>query len=59
MEKSNMNILLLCSYESTYVTQLWENIKKCCPGIRLSLLTKSSAENYILVLLGGGKRFVS
>ena len=46
MKKSNMNILLLCSYESTYVTQLWENIKKCCPGIRLSLLTKSSAENY-------------
>lgn len=46
MEKGYVNILLLCSYESTYVTQLWENIKRCCPGIKLSLLTKSSAKYY-------------
>lgn len=46
MEKDDVNVLLLCSYESTYVIQLWENIKKCCPGFRLSLLTKKSAKNY-------------
>lgn len=46
MEKDGVNILLLCSYESTYVTQLWENIKKYCPGFSLSLLTKKSAKKY-------------
>lgn len=46
MEKDDVNILLLCSYESTYVTQLWENIKKYSPNIRLNLLTKRSAGNY-------------
>lgn len=47
MNKDYVRILLLCSYESTYVTQLWNNLKKYCPSIKLSLLTKEKAkENF-------------
>lgn len=46
MKKSDVNILLLCSYESSYVTQLWDNIKKSCSDIRLSLLTQESSMGY-------------
>lgn len=44
MNKDYVKILLLCSYESTYVIQLWDNIKKYCPYIKLSLLTKKVAK---------------
>lgn len=48
MHDCSMNILLLCSFESTYVTQLWENIKKYCPDIKLSLLTKENVRSHYL-----------
>lgn len=52
MHNRSMNILLLCSFESTYVTQLWENVKRYCPEARLSLLTSERArESYMQKLV--------
>ncbi len=48
IEKEYINILLLCSFESTYVSQLWDNIKKYSSHIRVSLLTKDKAVQYYL-----------
>jgi len=44
MSKQQLNILLLCSFESTYVTQLRENIKNKCPYSKISLLTNERAK---------------
>ena len=43
---SVMNILILCTYESTYVLQLYKYMKKYYPDIRYSLFTSESSEQY-------------
>lgn len=47
-DKKYISILLLCSFQSTYVTQLWDNIKKYSTHIKVSLLTKDEAKQYYL-----------
>lgn len=41
-----MKILILCTYESTYVLQLYMYMKKYYPHIRYSIFTKKESESY-------------
>ena len=40
-----MRLLLLCEFYSVYVVQLWDNLKKNYPDIKISLLTCESASD--------------
>lgn len=46
MAEKTIKILILCSFESTYVLQLYTYMKKYYPHIRYSILTMESAEAY-------------
>lgn len=41
-----MDILLLCTHETSYVLQLYRYMKKYYPNIKYSLFTKESAKPY-------------
>lgn len=41
-----MKVLILCTYESTYVLQLYTYMKKYFPHIRYSIFTRESSEAY-------------
>lgn len=48
MNHKEINVLILCTYPSTYVVQLYKNIKKYYPNIKYSIFTQDNSKDFFL-----------